>query len=388
MIMKKSIALLFLLPLCVTSAKAFYPSFLNHDGEPAYTKAVMDVAHDDDYIYVAKLDGLVVIDKKTGEKVRLSARQGTLDYTPSSITLHNGDVWIGTLEKAVLRYTGGQITAYDYGVDAFVSNIAFDSRGNMYISCGSYQGVRVDAVTKEAEKFEVRNRYSYCFNGHICVGLDDAVWFGNFGLTGTPYFGLTRYVHGGGTTYLMREHKDLPGHSVGAMDIDGEGCIWYQSYGNGSDGCRLTRIVGDEASVSYECPSICFDMKFDAGQRLWLAGKNGPLLMMKDGEFTDYACPIETKRWLCMDLDGDAVYIGTDETLLKYEDGAYTTIDVEVTNLPEMMVEVEMDELTGMTSIRQDDEKYVGPAFDLLGRHLFGTPQRGLYIREGKKVLK
>ena len=85
------------------SVSAFYPAFDSRYGRVIYPQAVMDIEHDAGHIYVAKLDGLVVIDKATGEKTIYSSQQGTLDYTPSALALQGGELWIGTLEGKLLN---------------------------------------------------------------------------------------------------------------------------------------------------------------------------------------------------------------------------------------------------------------------------------------------
>ena len=66
--MKKFIVLL-LVSLFCTSMRAFYPAFMNIYQDGIYPNAIMDVTHDDSNVYVAKLNGqLVVMNKATGEK--------------------------------------------------------------------------------------------------------------------------------------------------------------------------------------------------------------------------------------------------------------------------------------------------------------------------------
>ena len=117
-------------------------------------------------------------------------------------------------------------------------------------------------------------------------------------------------------------------------------------------------------------------MQFDAEQRLWLAGEYGPLQMMKDGEFTDYPCPIDDERWMCMDIDGDVIYIGTEKSLLMFKDGEYTKI-AETTSWQEGGQTTAVFGITDSTS--------ASSLYDLQGRQLQGKPARGLYIQDGRK---
>ena len=96
------------------------------------------------------------------------------------------------------------------------------------------------------------------------------------------------------------------GWYLSALAVDEEGGIWYTAAN------KLTRLINDDMSVSYDCSYICYDMQFDSQQRLWMADHHGPLRMMENGAFTSYPCPFESKRWMCMDIDSDNIYIGTD----------------------------------------------------------------------------
>ena len=104
--MKKSLLVL-LVSLFTTCMYAFYPANVaRENGDGPYLHAVMDIAHDDANIYVAKLDGhLVVINKASGEKTILDVKVGSLSYTPWAIAVHDGKVWIGTAESKILYYS-------------------------------------------------------------------------------------------------------------------------------------------------------------------------------------------------------------------------------------------------------------------------------------------
>ena len=90
----------------------------------------MDITHDSERVYVAALGGLMIIDKATGEKAYYSNLDGSFDYTPTALAVHDGKVWIGTKsinnekESKLLIYDGQTIAAYDFAFDSyFISNI-------------------------------------------------------------------------------------------------------------------------------------------------------------------------------------------------------------------------------------------------------------------------
>ena len=107
--LRKYLVLLCLVSMFSTSMRAFYPVFRNIYGDGTHPNAVMDITHDDTNIYVAKLNGqLVIINKETGEKTFLDIKVGSLSYTPWAIAVHDGKVWIGTAEDKILYYSNGQ----------------------------------------------------------------------------------------------------------------------------------------------------------------------------------------------------------------------------------------------------------------------------------------
>ncbi len=337
--MKKSLSVL-LVSLFTTCMYAFYPANVaRENGDGPYLHAVMDIAHDDANIYVAKLDGhLVVINKASGEKTILDVKVGSLSYTPWAIAVHDGKVWIGTAESKILYFSNGKIHQSGikldweysrYGVPG-IHNIVFDTQGNMYVSCSYGVGFKVDTKSN-AESFTIHPKALSLFCGHICLDQSGALWGGNYGFSGYDY-AMAKYTKENGTEYYFKEHKNVPRGTVTALAMDEEGGIWYAAAN------KLTRLINDEMSESYDCPYICYDMQFDSQQRLWMADQHGPLRMMENGAFTSYPCPFESKRWMCMDIDIDNIYIGTDTDLLIYKDGEYTKIDLslsdETTDIP------------------------------------------------------
>jgi hypothetical protein len=77
-----------------------------------------------------------------------------------------------------------------------------------------------------------------------------------------------------------------------------------------------------------------------------------------------------------MDIDGDDIYIGTDEALLLFRDGEYTKIGLG-------QPDPQGHQATGINATEASSVN--APAYDLQGRRLSQKPERGLYIRDGKK---
>ena len=80
---------------------------------------------------------------------------------------------------------------------------------------------------------------------------------------------------------------------------------------------------------------------------------------------------------MCMDIDGDVIYIGTEKSLLMFKDGEYTKI-AETTSWQEG------GQTTAVASINTSGNATV---YDLQGRQLQGKPEHGIYIQNGRKVV-
>lgn len=375
--MKKYLVLLCLVSLFGTSMRAFYPAYINNlHGEGTYPNAVMAIAHDDVNVYVAKLNGqFVVMNKTTGKEDIFDVKVGSLSYTPWSVTVNNGKVWIGTAEGKVLTFYGGGFhqsginLSWEWDYPLGVENIVFDAQGSMYLSCSYGVGFRVSTISN-VERFAFRTKLLFMFSVNMCLDQNNTLWIGN---CGDSRYGLAKYTRGKEIEHYFKEHTDVPkGKFITALTNDKEGGIWYLA-----DPC-LVRLRDGEVSESYEFPYPCYGMQFDAQQRLWLARQHGPLVMMKDGAFTSYPCPIESKRWMCMDIDGDDIYIGTDEALLLFRDGEYTKIGLG-------QPEPQGHQATGINVTEASSVN--APAYDLQGRQLQDKPERGVYIQNGRKFV-
>ena len=373
--MKRRFTLLLLVPLICTSMHAYVPIFYSR-GWGYYPDAVMDIEHDAQHIYLAKGDGLVIINKTTGEQTVYSISQGTLAYTPISLAMHGDELWIGTVEEKVLCYSNGSIQTYDWGIIGPVTNIVFDTKGSMYLSSIAGTGYRINISTKTVEEqIETFNKLSGGVTGHLCIDGNDALWIGNYFGTVMKKYGLAKYTQDEGTQYMINDHPEWHGYYVSSLAVDDEGCIWYATYGNSEAGLWLSKIQNDEVVVAYEYPYDGWDMMFDRQQRLWMLGRNGPLVMMKDGEFSCYNCMEESNIWTSIDIDGDAIYIGTDKGVLKYENNDFTILDVEV-GVP-----------SGITpSAKYGSDVKSSAVYDMQGR-LIGKPEKGVYIQNGKKFV-
>ncbi|MBR6998821.1 MAG: hypothetical protein IKI19_08495 [Prevotella sp.] len=356
---KRILGLLMALAFSV-SVSAYYP-FFAYGSESNYKSGIYDIAHDGDNIYVAKQGGLVVINKATGAKTVYQNGEGLLSADPISLGCHNGDLWVGTADGKLLNWSREKELSPGGNP---ISNIVFAPNNRVYVCMGT-TGVIVDL-----EGFCAISNFGGDYYGgfpSMFIDTNGTAWIGRWRTIPTT-MSLVKYNEQDGAHYMFKENDQLPRAWVYSLAADDEGGVWYST----ADG-RLIRLLNDEVSTICECENFGYDMAFDSQQQLWMACANGPLLKMNDGEYTTYPCEFESRRWSCLDIDDEAIYVGTDAILLKFEDGIFSVIDVE------------LEVTTGVNTAKQDAATGREPMFDLQGRRLSGKPQHGAYIKDRRK---
>ena len=143
-------------------------------------------------------------------------------------------------------------------------------------------------------------------------------------------------------------------------------------------------------------------MSFDPKERLWLLHSNsagygyvtnkeyfgydhwskGPLCCFADGETKEYPLPEGVDLAYCLDVDGEDVYVGTDNGVLKLVDGELVLLDSPwYSNNQEKSA---IDDCI----ILSEDEKPLGK-YDLQGRKLENWKSvKGICIENGRMVLR
>ncbi len=372
---KRLLALIWVLQVCMW-ASAYYPSdrIVILGKGFVYPSAIMGIAHDDGHLYVAKLDGLEVIDKATGDKTFYGNEDRLFGYTPTSLTCRGGVVWIGTREGKLLWLSNGVVSAVDYDFTQSITNLVFDSLGYLYLSCGLGEGYVVDVIDRTVVKQFSIDIPVGGYATSMVFDKNETLWVGKE--KGQPkYYSLARYTAFEGTVFPFRENVQLPCGNIYSLAVDSDNGLWYSTYLISGSKYLLVRLSDGEMSASYQITGSCYGMAFDSQQRLWMALRVGELLMMKDGEFTTYHCDIESENWTCMHMDGDVIYIGTDEKLLKFKDGVFSIADFGQ-HVP-----------TGVDVAEQTAAADRQPAFDLQGRPV-SIGQRGIVVSSGRKYLK
>jgi hypothetical protein len=353
--MKKISLFLGMLCICCWASAYWVPS-----GDANFwSEGVMDITHDNEAVYLIKGETLMAVDKNTGG---VSVYEG-LSH-PRSLFMHGDTLLIGC-EKEVAFLHEGQLGTYLEFPEALeaILSMAFDSKGVFYAT-SYYDLFRYDGSQRTT--VQILSPIFDDYNCQIRVDGEDGVWLSNF----------SQHVRQGLQRYTSEEGlvSDF-GVSVGfGLALDPIGRVWVGCIG------KLVCLDGD-AVTTYSVDANLVDMEFDSEGTLWgISDSNTSSLQrtlwsFHDGTFTSHPCDIGSERWVSLDIDGDAIYVGTVGRLLKYQAGQYTEVDLTE-------VSTSFDPVT-MSNRSKASQPSV---YDLQGRRLRARPSHGVYIQDGKKM--
>ena len=367
-----------LLFLLIVSLKGFanqpFPFLL-------YPNAVVNILHDEENIYVAKYDSLIVIDKQSGMKKvvfrKPEKKEGKVVYDGlSTMSLHKGRLWLGTDDGVIMDYYKGCLTRHEYEGNPTpfsvppITGIAFDSQDRMVVGFYNQVGwIDGNTVTGACEIPSLVTEQ--CI--HTMV-MDDAdtLW-----VTGTGFYPracFSYYTIEKGLSLILEGYDTLPfgsGPACGLV-IDSHHNKWF---------CVANKLACFDGKTfkSYDlgdggARGFGIDVTLGNDNAIWVPMRNGQLVRFSEsGEWTLFPCGIETERWFCIDIDGDDIYIGTDHGMLKFRDGVYSELDLTTTSMPNSCV------------LAPDDDQY--HSYNLQGQRLNAKLAKGIYIQNGKKYV-
>ncbi len=86
---------------------------------------VMKIIHDKDFLYVGtKGGGIVKIDKQSGQQIVLKRADGSMTGNSiTDMTLHDGDLWVGTEYNGLARVNDSGIEKFDMKNAGFLLTI-------------------------------------------------------------------------------------------------------------------------------------------------------------------------------------------------------------------------------------------------------------------------
>ena len=314
----------------------------------------------------------------------------------------DGMIW-GIVQKNVDVYYPGITQPYpDY--DEIVGTIQDDLAFTPMAQLLRHEGeVWASSTAERSEPF-----------GNVKIDATGSVWFlGNyfesygFFNENNKWYNALFKVNGD-----MVEKIEIPKGLCGGdynniIEFDNEGNLWFCSNGSESDpdATRLIKYDGKDFTC-YDLPegvTYINDFKFDEQGRIWILTWKSPIICMEDIEnniFTSYdheLLPHGNDVYKDMNhllIDGETVYvIGGQQVkdpttwgapfkrpfLVTIKDGEVSYVEIE----PEMNGK-------SVDAVSNVEAAEAAPAamYDLQGHRLTEEPAKGVYIQNGKKVVK
>ena len=380
--------------------------------------SVKCIEHNDTSIYILMLKGVEVINKSTGKRTVYDLSTGYFEEQRdvyeitrprgiiglNALAIRPDTIWVGSNDGVLTSITDGRVdttwhyTNHDETNFYFkywpigINSIVFDSNGTVVIggdNCLSLIYRSGERLSFAFPAFDYGNEI-----WQMVVGQNDDIWISSKDAHAGN--SLMRY-HVGGTLEVVSQEDDQPfiSSSVSGMTFDNDGNLWFGSiHGDTIDNgeiehrAKLLKYDGNnytsyDVGPSWELP---ISVKCDSQGRIWFLSKapadfsnliglgysKGPLCCFDHGVITRYEWDVETEYCYCVDVDGDSVYIGTDNGVLVFSDGSFHWLCDTEAGVSEPTVNKSMPSQT----------------FDLQGRRLNTEPKHGVYIQNGKKVMR
>ena len=370
--MKKSllVCLWMMLGLLPCSAELYYSD-----------ATVCGIQHNERYVYFCRPAGVSVLEKATGRWTAYTKQNGMLPVDKHySITLHHDTLLVGGEEGWVtaIRDDWKESRQYEtvqriWGDERRfpVTKIVIDEQGHMALLY--YIGIDVVIDSSHEEQYIMPGAVVTDHGSYLYDAVFDGV--GNLWIVGdidNAFWNLSRYSFGGELDcFLSNLEKPWPFKfgETRCVAVDADKNVWF------TPGGQLV-VYNGTTYTTYEMGFVANDMEFDAQGRLWLAEKKGGLCCFDHGEIIRY--PYQQDTFQCLDIDGDVIYIGTQNGVLKFENGEITPFE-----LPDLS--------TGITpTLASPENSQPATMFTLGGTAVTPSSRmtKGVYIQNGRKKIK
>lgn len=328
--------------------------------------------------YVGSLYGLQKYNIDTGDY-----KFEPMTQTAQTEADHNGNVWVRwalpTTDTCLMEITATGRKTYmrtDYPFSEAVANlIKFDHQNRLWIA--TYQGLYM----RDGEKWTTYNKSNSSLTETVqCMAFDsdNRLWCGTFG-SGLFCFDGTRWSN------YTTSNSTIPSNYVGTVAVDNNNIVWlncrdpqYPDKMGSEFGLGLTRFDGTTWTTynhnNSPLPSDCFwDVQLDADNRLWIATAGDVGLVCYDGT-----------AWTTYDTDNSGIALNevTKITLDPKRDLIWFThypgLGLSVARMNSLSTDI-----PSATISNHLDSHY----YDLQGRRVL-HPEHGIYIMNGKKIIK
>ena len=379
--------------------------------------SVKCIEHNDTSIYILMQKGVEVINKSTGKRTVYDLSTGYFEEQRdvyeitrpyggiglNALAIRPDTIWVGSNDGVLTSITDGRAdttwhyTNHDETNFYFqfwpigINSIVFDSNGTVVVggdNCLSLIYRSGERLSFAFPDFDYGNEV-----WQMVVDQNDDIWISS--IDARSGNSLMRYHVGGDLEVISHRNAPFSSSSVSGMTFDNDGNLWFGStHGDTIDNgemeyrAKLLKYDGHnyasyDVGTGWETP---ISVKCDSQGRIWflprartdyssLIGQcysKGPLCCFDHGVITRYEWNQEAGYCYCVDVDGDSIYIGTDNGVLVFSDGSFHWLCDTEAGVAEPTVNKSMP----------------SQFFDLQGRPIQGLPKHGVYIQNGKKVMR
>lgn len=327
----------------------------------------------------------------------------------------DGDVWF-TYGPYIVRYSDGKIVNYRVEESPHTSighftGLALAPDGNIWatthagpIGIVGYDCsfTPVDISRSNSETLTLATKRD------LVVDQEGNIWVvGSYksSKTGHAVQSLNRIAEGKMEAVPVPEDFGIGYGECFNIEIDNAGSIWYSTRRHDGEKIVACMLKYDGVGYTlYELPTemIVMDFKFDAQGRCWVLPWIGPIICVEDfesGQYTLYDHKElalngnDLRTMLHLEVDGETVYAIGSKYIMPGNIGTYRqrpllfTIKDGQVSYAEIGPDSDSKSLNAISSVSASTEN-TNALFDLQGRRLTAEPAQGVYIQNGRKIIR
>lgn len=371
------------------------------------------IAQDSRSLYISspELESFVVVDKESAKMSFFNEKNSGLSYPVNSaklidgITAREGEAWFSVNGGSVFHYADGCIEPVANNLRSRQGSLTLDDADNFWACDGYSQIYMSDPLFKDIRTYDISQDNS----------IGSRIFDMSVDRKGRMWIACAAYGEGGVYSHLLclsegqftSFPETLRESRIHSVDIDAEGNVWYYCKRNNEEGKTSWHLVKFDGNVfsdmllpeGYE-EKPC-KIRFDEYNRLWLIPRTAEVACLENGECTLVEIPSPGYLYILSDVvfDGGKAYViarGSVQSVnpdtgqadgygLKHMRAIlYTVSDGQAAMTPILPTP------GGTTAVDEMLAKDVqeGPVFDLQGRKVDAIQHKGVYISNGKKVVR
>jgi diguanylate cyclase (GGDEF)-like protein len=233
-----------------------------------------------------------------------------------------GSLWVGTDGDGLSRLRNAKLASFGrpegLGHELLLP-IVEDRHGALWL--GSFGGGLHRYQDGRFQAYTEKNGLSSDFIASLLEDRRGSLWIGTDGQ------GLMQWQNGA-VARRYREKDGLPSNRVVALHEDREGALWIGTYGGGlarlHDG-RITAFGREQGLPS----DFVLALAEDKAGRLWIGTESGGVSILEGGRFKTYTTEqgLSANEVLCLRADAEGtMWIGTAGGLTRHRDGRFASV--------------------------------------------------------------